>query len=337
MVTTNTQAYNDPGAGGSMQPASRKTTRSNGSNGKLDDKLASALGWFSIGIGLAELVKPGAVNSLIGVKNDGKTRGVQRGYGVRELAAGIGILMQPRPTPWVWGRVAGDVLDLSSLASAFGSHRNNKGRLVAATAAVVGVTALDVICAQRLSTEERQNGPDKSSTTATKAIAVDTSPEKAYSYWRDFENLPRFVTYLQSVRTTGDRRSHWIAKGPKGVKFEWDTEVVRDEPNRLIEWKTVDGKFAHTGSVRFDPAPGGRGTIVRVEMDFAPNGGVLNSALGKIPGKILGKGIGQRIQHDLRNFKQILEVGEVTESDASIYPGMHAAQPPAQPPAQQPA
>jgi uncharacterized membrane protein len=325
MVTTNTQDYNDPGAGGSVQPASRRTTRGNGSDGKLVD----ALGWFSIGLGLAELVKPGSVNSLIGMKNDGKTRRVLRGYGVRELAAGIGILMQPRPTSWVWGRVAGDMLDLSSLASAFGSHRNNKARLVAATAAVVGVTALDVICAQRLSAEDRQNGPDKSSTTATKAIAVDTSPEKAYNLWRDFENLPRFVTYLQSVRTTGDRRSHWIAKGPKGVKVEWDAELVRDEPNRLIEWKTVDRKFAHTASVRFDPAPRGRGTIVRVEMDFAPGGGVLHSALGKI----LGKGIGRRIQHDLRNFKQILEVGEVTESDASIYQGMHAAQPPAEQPA----
>ena len=327
-----TDTYNQNASDRGLRPASagRGSNRINIS----EEKLANALGWFSIGLGLAELVRPSAVNSLIGVKNSGKTRGVLRGYGVRELAAGIGILTQPRPTPWVWSRVLGDVADLSSLASAFGSGRNDKTRLVAATAAVAGVTALDVICAQRLSAEERNGHTEKTSTNgspaksdetkATKTITVDTTPEKAYAFWRDFENLPRFMTYLQSVRTTGDRRSHWIAKGPGGIKVEWDAEMVRDEANRLIEWRSVTGTFSNAGTVRFDPAPGGRGTIVRVDMDYAPGGGVLSSALGKI----LGADIGQRIMHDLRNFKQMIEVGEVTESDAGIHHGMHAAQPP---------
>ncbi len=133
------------------------------------------------------------------------------------------------------------------------------------------------------------------------------------------------MTYLESVRSSGDRKSHWTAKGPAGMTVEWDAELLRDEPNRLIEWQSVgSAMFANKGSVSFERAPGQRGTIVRVELDFAPNGGPLNSALGKI----LGADIGRRIMHDLRNFKQILEIGEVTESDASIHSGMHAAQPP---------
>jgi uncharacterized membrane protein len=180
-----------------------------------------------------------------------------------------------------------------------------------------------VFCAKSLGSEDGQSRQKKASQ-ATKTIAVDRSAEQAYSFWRNFENLPRFMTYLESVRNEGDRLSHWTARGPAGTKIEWDAELVRDEPNRLIAWKSVNSPaFENAGSVRFEPAPGGRGTIVRVEMDFAPSGGILNSALGKV----LGADIGSRILHDLRNFKQVLEVGEVIESDASIHSGMHAAQP----------
>jgi uncharacterized membrane protein len=93
----------------------------------------------------------------------------------------------------------------------------------------------------------------------------------------------------------------------------------------VIAWQSDKGStFENAGSVRFESAPGGRGTMVRVEMDIAPYGGALQA----IAGRILGTDIGMRIQHDLRNFKQMMELGEVTESDASIHSGMHPAQPP---------
>ena len=82
------------------------------------ERLANALGWFSIGLGLAEVATPGKVAELIGVRNQDRTRAVLRAYGLREIAAGIGILTRPQPAGWVWGRVAGDLLDLSSLGSA---------------------------------------------------------------------------------------------------------------------------------------------------------------------------------------------------------------------------
>jgi uncharacterized membrane protein len=141
-----------------------------------------------------------------------------------------------------------------------------------------------------------------------------------YGFWHDFENLPRFMDFLQSVRYTGDRRTHWVAKGPAGSQIEWDAEIVIDEPNRMIAWRSApESPFQTSGSVRFESAPGNRGTLVRVEVEFTRGIAVL--------GKVLKMGLGPRIMHDLRTLKQLLEVGEVTRSEASLHPGMHPAQP----------
>ena len=146
--------------------------------------------------------------------------------------------------------------------------------------------------------------------------------DEAYRFWHDFENLPQFMTYLQSVRYTGDRRTHWIAKGPGGLEIEWDAETLIDEPNRMIAWRSVEGStYEHSGSVRFEPGPGHLGTLLRVEMDYSPN------RTATVLGKVMQMDVGRRIMHDLRHFKQVLEVGEVTQSEASIHPGMHSAQP----------
>ena len=246
-------------------------------------------------------------------------------YGFRELTAGIGILTQPRPAGWIWGRVAGDVMDLASLGSAFSYPGTNLTRATAATAAVLGVTALDVVCGQRLSQQPGGGAVDRRARTVIKTIIVDRSPEDAYRFWHDFQNLPKFMTYLESVQAVGDRRTRWVAKGPAGATIQWDAETLIDEPNRVIAWRTIDGAgFQHSGSVRFENAPGNRGTLVRVEMQYSPAGGAIGSAVGKV----LGGDLGRRVQHDLRNFKEILEVGEVTQSDASIHRRMHPAQPP---------
>ncbi len=323
MLAIDMKAARSEGSGTAGRNTGNGNGNAHGAQSNSRQGLANGLGWFSIGLGLAEVLTPGALASLIGVQDDRKTRGVLRGYGLRELAVGIGILSRPRPAGWVWSRVAGDVLDLSSLASALGSSRNTKARVAAATAAVVGVTALDIVCAQRLSSANG-NGSGKKDTKTVRTITVDRSAEEAYRFWRDFENLPKFMTYLDSVRVTGDKRSHWIANGPLGKKIEWDAETTVDEPTQMIAWRTVPGsQFDNAGSVRFERAPGNRGTVVRVEMNYAPTGSLLPSTLGTV----LGADIGSRIEHDLRNFKQILEVGEVTQSDASIHESMHAAQP----------
>ena len=287
---------------------------------EIQNSLVTGLGWFSLGLGLAEVVTPGSVSRLIGIRNDETSRNVLRGFGMRELAAGVGILTQQRPAGWVWSRVAGDVLDMASLLSA---RKTNPARVAVFTAAVAGITALDIMCSRELTAAQPARERERE-TRVTRTIGVDRSPEEAYQLWRNFENLPKFMTYLESVQSRGDNRSRWVAKGPAGITAEWDAEILRDEPNRFISWRSVkDATLDIAGQVRFDRAPGGRGTIVRVDMDFAPDGGALKS----LAGKILGPDLRQRIMHDLRNFKQVLELGEVTQSDASIHPGMHPAQP----------
>lgn len=115
-------------------------------------KLAKGLGYFSIGLGLMELLMPAKVGEMIGVSN--RYRAFLPVLGLREIAHGAAILSQQKPTAGVWSRVGGDAVDLAYLGLAFAGKENNKNRLIGATIAVLGVTALDVMCAQALSSED---------------------------------------------------------------------------------------------------------------------------------------------------------------------------------------
>jgi uncharacterized membrane protein len=288
--------------------------RSSGSSG---EGLATFLGWFSIGLGLAEVFAPRQLSKLIGLNEDHTL--LLRAMGLREITSGIGILSTTRPTGWVWSRVAGDALDLSLLGAALASDDSDKGRVWAATGAVAGVTALDVICAEQL----RSGLSDRA--TVVEAVTIDRPADELYRFWHNFENLPRFMNNLESVRVTGERRSHWVAKGPAGTPVEWDAEILEDRPNELISWRSLEGsEVENSGTVRFKPAPGNRGTEVQVELEYNPPGGLLGAGVAKI----FGSAPEQLIKGDLSRFKQLMETGEVVHSDASIHRGLHPAQPP---------
>jgi uncharacterized membrane protein len=290
------------------------------------EKLARGLGWFSIGLGLAEVLAPRGVARIAGVR--GNHTSLIRLFGLREIASGIGIFMQGRrPAEAVWSRVAGDALDLAALAAAFASPDARKGRVAFATANVLTVTALDVLCAQQLSASNgtTQGGPAQ----VKKSITINRSPEELYQFWRNFENLPRFMNHLESVRTTAGNRSHWVAKAPAGTSVEWDAEITEDRPNELIAWRSLEGADVdNSGSVTFERAPGGRGTIVRVEINYNPPGGVFGAALAKL----FGEEPGQQTQEALRCFKQVMETGEVVVSEGTIRDNGLLTQRPAQPP-----
>src|SRR5947208_1082336 len=134
--------------------AYQQNTRPNGSA----MALARGLGWFSIGLGLAEMLAPRMLTEQMGMQ--GKEP-LLRFYGAREMAAGVGILMSDNPGPWVWGRVAGDALDLATLAAGLDKQNPRKGNVAIALAAVAGVTALDCISAQALTGTSRA-APDYS-------------------------------------------------------------------------------------------------------------------------------------------------------------------------------
>lgn len=318
-------------------PPPRQTTRGAppGSNARQQsslksrngEQLARGLGWFSIGLGLAEVFAPRRIAKIAGVQS--KHTGLIRLFGFREIAHGIGIFAQDaqgkRPAAAVWSRVVGDALDLAALCAAFASPKSDKGRVAFATANVLTVTALDVICAQALSSNDSTS---TGGTIVKKSIIINKTPEELYRFWHNFENLPAFMKHLESVSVTGDGRSHWIAKAPAGSSVEWDAEVTEDRPNELIAWRSLEGADVdNSGSVRFESAPGNRGTIVHVDIEYNPPGGVIGSAIAKL----FGEEPGQQIYDDLRHLKQVMEVGEVVVSDGTVWDNGLLTQRPAQP------
>jgi uncharacterized membrane protein len=293
------------------------------------EQIARGLGWFSLALGAPQVTAPGGFARFIGAPDNEETRTIVRTVvGMRELAAGAGILTRPRPAGVLWARVAGDAMDLALLGMAFTSRGAKRDRLAVATAGVVGVTVLDVYCALQLS---RQSGMTVGRARGDhgirvkKAITVNRPPEDVYRFWHDFQNLPRFMDHLESVQTTGDRRSHWKAKAPAGRPVEWDAEVVDDRPNELIAWRSLDGAdVPNSGVVRFQPAPGDRGTEVRVELEYTPPGGPVGATIAKL----FGEEPDQQVGEDLRHFKQVMEAGEVVFSEATVHDHPYPARPP---------
>jgi len=283
-------------------------------------RLAKGLGWFSIGLGLSELLAPKAIAKISGVSN--AHTGLIRLYGLREVAAGITIFSQTNPAAGVWSRVAGDALDLASLGKAFASPDANKGRVAFATANVLAVTALDLVAASQLTTNGSQGIHAKAS------CMVNRAPEEVYNFWRNFENLPRFMRHLESVEDRGDGRSRWAAKGPAGSTVEWDATIIADVPGEVITWRSLEGSDVdHAGAVRFERAPGNRGTIVKVNLEYNPPAGVIDATVAKL----FGEEPEQQLNDDLRRFKQVLEVGEVVVSDATLLGTGYFQQRPARP------
>ena len=288
-------------------------------------QLARGLGWFSIGLGLAELLAPRGVAKVAGMRGNA---GLIRLFGLREIASGIAIFTGGRrPAGPVWSRVVGDALDLACLGAAYANPENDKARLTFATANVLAVTALDVLCARQLSADDGGAQTERGSVPVNKSIVVNATAEEVYNYWRDLENLPRFMRYLESVQVTGEGRSHWVAKAPGG-SVEWDAEITEDRPNQLISWRSLEGSEVETsGTVRFEPATGGRGTVVHVTLDYNPPAG----AVGALFAKLFGEDPDGEMQTDLRRFKQIIELGEIVVSDGTLTGEGYTEQRPAQP------
>lgn len=249
------------------------------------EMLAVGLGWFSIALGVAELAAPHSVARFIGVTPTEKTLTTLRAYGAREVGAGLAILAQPDRPAWLWSRVAGDALDLATLGAAMNEPTTDNRRAMFATAAVLGVTALDVLCARQLSEQAQDEHfyTDRSAAggrliaerdnrvRVSESVTINQSMERVEERWSNAESLPES---LRQCRRSND-----------------------DRDERAI--------------VEFRHAPGGRGTEVRVELEYTPRGGVIGAALAKVMG---GDPTG-RVRQDLKRFKQIVETGEVVLSE----------------------
>ncbi|MFZ5896302.1 MAG: SRPBCC family protein [Myxococcota bacterium] len=282
---------------------------------------AAGLGWFSVGLGLAELVAPSAVSSLIGARSDAKSRATLRMMGLRELTNGVLILTQRKSAPWIWSRVAGDVVDLAMLGKAALRPGAAQTRLLATTAAVVGVTVLDAMAAWDFGSPTGESESDDRSVVVSKSLTINRPVDEVYTFWRDLTNQPSFMTHLSRVEVYGDR-SRWYAEGPAGVEISWEAELTEDRPGEFISWRSLPGSSIETeGSVSFCDAPGQRGTEIHVEIRYEPPLGVTGLSLATLFGAIPE----QKLEDDLRRLKQILETGEVVRSEASIHAGPHPA------------
>jgi uncharacterized membrane protein len=272
-----------------------------------DDPLMRGLGWLSVGLGIPPLVTPGGFGRALGVGDAPRHRAAAAFVGVRELAAAAGLLGQENPI-WLWSRVGGDLMDLTMLAIALKNHDGRgPSRTAAATAAVAGITGLDVYAAV---TRSRKPVPMEVHGTTT----VARSPQETYDLWRRLEGLPRFMAHVDEVRTIGNGRTHWRVSAPLDISVEWDAEIIDDVAAEHISWRSVEeADIRNAGDVRFEPAPGGRGTEVHVTLTYDMPGGKLGGTVSRL----YGEDPRQQLDDDLRRFKQVAETGEVVRSEGA--------------------
>lgn len=147
------------------------------------------------------------------------------------------------------------------------------------------------------------------------AIRLEVPVEEVYRYWRRLENLPRFMSHLYRVSEGPDRKSHWAAAGPGGLAVEWDAEIINEEPNKLLAWRSLPGSdVVSAGSVHFDRVRDGRTTQVSVHLQYALPAG----KVGAFVATLFGRNPSQTVREDLRKFKQLLEAGEIAQAATTV-------------------
>jgi uncharacterized membrane protein len=153
--------------------------------------------------------------------------------------------------------------------------------------------------------KERAGTLDDSKT--RQAITIDLPVEQVYAFWRDFQNLAGFMKDIQSITVTSPTTSHWAVELKSGAQVEWDADITQEIPNRLITWASRKGSdVSISGEIQFEAAPAGRGTVVRLAMDYALPGGVLTEWTtffsGEDPDTLT--------LTNLKRFKAVMETGE---------------------------
>jgi len=141
-----------------------------------------------------------------------------------------------------------------------------------------------------------------------KSVTINAPVENVYAFWRNLENLPRFMHNLEKVEVKDATRSHWWAKGPAGTTVDWEAEIINEVPHELIGWRSIDGsRVDNAGSVHFTRLDNGRGTELKVVLRYDPPAGVLGATISRI----LGEDPAVNVREDLRRLKMLLETGEI--------------------------
>src|SRR4051812_25070639 len=141
---------------------------------------------------------------------------------------------------------------------------------------------------------------------------VQRSPAELYALWRDIESAPKWQEMITDVVATGPKSSHWGMKS-NGTTIEWDSEILADEPGRRIAWRSVAGDSDNAGEVVFEPAPGGRGTMVFVLQEFR------QGKMATAAQTIFSRNPKQAVIENLRHFKAFAESGEIPRTQGQPH------------------
>jgi uncharacterized membrane protein len=220
----------------------------------------------------------------------------------------------------------------TDLARSGGGRNGRRGRLASVEpwASVIGGSALAVYGVTRKSLSgaalaavggllvyhgatERRN---PSRIHVERTMTVYKPVNEVFRFWRNFENLPRFMSHLESVRTTDNRWSEWTARAPLGARVSWRAEVTDERENQYIVWRSLPGSdIENVGSVQFREAPGERGTEITVALQYNPPAGKAGHALAYL----FGESPEQQVREDLRHFKQLIETGEIPTTQGQSH------------------
>ncbi len=150
-----------------------------------------------------------------------------------------------------------------------------------------------------------------------RSFTINRPVAEVFSFFRNFENLPRFMQHLKEVRVTGNRSSRWVAHAPLGFELEWEAEIVEEEQDRYLAWQSLPGTLIpNRGAVEFQPASQYHGgTEITVAMDYAPPAG----RGGALFARLFGREPGLQIREDLRRLKQLLEAGEIATTEGQSH------------------
>jgi uncharacterized membrane protein len=184
------------------------------------------------------------------------------------------------------------------------AYRGATGRWPAGLESLVGATG---------DTRAALSGPR--GINVRESVRLECPIDEVYRFWSRLENLPTFMENLAAVTDLGGGRSHWVARGPGGVRVEWDAEIINEIQNKVLAWKSLPGgDVVSAGSVAFEPARGNdSGTQLTVTLQYQPPAG----KFGKLVASAFGSEPSQTIREDLRRLKQLLEAGEIAKAAGS--------------------
>jgi uncharacterized membrane protein len=166
--------------------------------------------------------------------------------------------------------------------------------------AVAGVSPLN-------DQQQKEKSPLLGGIQVKAAITIRQSPKVCYDYWRDFENLPRFMSHVQSVSVVDHRHSHWVVAAPADTTADWDAEIMEDVPNERISWRSLaKAQVDNAGSVEFVSKADGQQTEVKVVLTYDPPFGVIGEAVASL----FHESPENKLEADLARFKKILEGGK---------------------------